>query len=1283
MQSLIRLAAAVITVVAVCFAIVQMAGRLLFWQLPRFEGAVNVLLRSSGVSVAGLRGGWQGLNPSVFAERVKLPAGQMMGFDFELDLLESLSRNRVVARRMTVVDGQLTVEKTAHGWRLQGQRGGGFDAWPLFAYSDQVWLRGRLAFRDGAQVGLLHVESMLANRDGMHRFDIHVQSERGCNDCALVVRGDLVTGGAGAIRASADRFSLGKELYAMLAGGLSPTAPLRAMRFHAAVDGDWRRDADGSEQGRLDLRVVASESPGSPGSIDLTLAAWRLGEGDYRGDVRLTLTGGEDAGRIDGSFWLHDVLDDATVDLWVPQLAIHELARPIVAVIGTAHPTGNWLDKVAPRGEIEGLGVRFDGEGLAVALRGTDGALRAHRGVPELDNMTFSVAGHGRALRLDLAARDFALAFPDIFPARVRHDSGGGTMFVAFSSGPSGAPGYIGFRAADLWTVRDGMRGELSFSLARPDDRDEVRVAVEGTVDRIAWHAARDYLPLRLAPGLRGWLQDAVHGGEFHHVRLVYRGHARTRDDQPVRRVELAANVLGGAVDYHPDWPAASDVNGAMEITADETRVFGTALAFDTELTDVALRVPHRRARAHVQLAGETTVAQLFDFVWATPVHDAMPFLSESWHGTGGVEFAADLIVPLRQRDEDEDQERAPGWDPEEQGGATSARTGEVALQRDDVRLHLHFKDATFDFADLGLRFDAMDESVSYRFPATLAGDALQGTLFGHPVRVAIDSDDDAMRFRFAGTAAVADTYRLLGMDDLGMASGMFDFDATFTLFPASDRAPELAINSNLLGVDVALPQPLGKTADDARQTTVALQFLEPHVAVSASYGDSSGWLRMDETGIRAGAFGIGTREPMIDAATGRVAISGRLDAVDASDVAALTGDAARRDTPFGWELRRFRVGALALQSVRFENLSLEGYAADGDVDLAFQSIDAAEQSATGARAEGRMTKLGEAPWQIEIADLALPAPQSDEADPLTTATIEQLFAADVVLKQVTVGGEDFGSWRFGMRPAADGVAFSNVVADIRGLRIESDGEVFWSKRNESSFAGSAKAQDLKDVLPLWEFAPSVESESFHASGDLRWPGSPLNFDLHHLSGTARLALTNGSFLDIDPGGTRILSLVNFSAIAKRMSLDFSDVFGEGVSFDRVGAELTVDDGLARFAQPAQISGTGSTFQFAGTVDLESGALDNDMVVTLPFLNNNLPWYAAFLALSNPAGAAGVLLGRQVLKDQIDRLSSGRYHVGGTFDAPEVEFVGVFDDGLDVAPDETPVDDQAASKAGQ
>ena len=249
-------------------------------------------------------------------------------------------------------------------------------------------------------------------------------------------------------------------------------------------------------------------------------------------------------------------------------------------------------------------------------------------------------------------------------------------------------------------------------------------------------------------------------------------------------------------------------------------------------------------------------------------------------------------------------------------------------------------------------------------------------------------------------------------------------------------------------------------------------------------------------------------------------------------------------------------------------------------------------------------------------------------------------------------------------------MAILDLAADVRGLRLEATGDAeraFWSPAG-TRFQGRASAGNLQEVLPQWGFAESVVSEQFSAAGDLHWPGSPLHFDLAHLTGEAKLELTKGSFVDVAPSGTRIMSLINFSTIVKRMSLDFSDVFGRGVAFERVLADLAVEDGLVTFAKPGEIIGTGSSFLVTGTVDLDAGDLNNELVVTLPLLTGNLPWYAAFLAFSNPAGAAGVWLGRQVFKDQLRRLSSGKYRIGGTYDEPQVEFVSIFDNDIDLAP---------------
>lgn len=1234
----LRTALILAALVAVCVAVLQGAGRLAIWQLPRLTPLLNDWLAAEGIVVDGLEGHWDGLNPGFFAAMVEFPGGHVRGLDFELDVLKSLGRNRLIARRLTMADAAVRVVRTPSGWRLPG--GGDasdLDIWTFLMHGDQVWLRGRVELENRGSVLPVYGEAMVVNNAAGRRFHFGVQLEPDCAACALTIDGDIPSdvpegvtqGNAAAIRVAAREFVLHREALEVLGlrGLLAAVAPgSAAPRLVAGLDGRWQRAADGAERAALRLDVDARVAAG-PLRLTAELTAWDAGPDVYRGRIdHLAAASGERVFRVaSGGFRLVDLpAPGRFVDFWLPAFSGAASLAPIVAALGEEHSAASLLAALNPEAQVRNLVARVDADGVAFHAEASDASMAGRKGIPKVAGIGFTLGGSARAMRLDFSGRGLEIGFPIYLPPQEAHEAGGGTLTFAFTDG------YLGMRGEDLRVSSGGGQGTGRIAFARPSDPMEVRVAVAGRVDRLAVAEARAYLPLTLAPTLRQWLLANVGGGELRDVAMTYHGHARGRGALPVRRFEMSLAASGVASDYHPDWPAASNFRGTVEVTALESRIRGDATVFGEEVSDATIRVPRQAspARALVRFRSATSVPRLIDFAWQTPVHSAMPFLSETWTGTGQVAVDAALTVPL------DGQELRPG----------------------DVRASFHFTEAGIDLTDLGLHFDAVDETLRYEYPAGLESHALEGTLFGEKIEIGIESDAEAVRVALAGSGVPADAYRLLDMADPGIAAGRFDFNATFTVFPASERAMELHVESDLIGVAVDLPPPLGKRPDTALPMTAAIQFLEPFVAVSARYGPAEAWLHTGDGSIRAGAIGIGAPVPMIDAAEGRLVLGGNLDAIDAETMAALLAPEAGMERPFAWELRRFGVGTLHFDALELTDAVLDGYSERGEVYF----------DVTAQEVRGTVAKSGDQPWQLSLAELQLPAPEQ-EGDPLSIEAMDRLLAADVVLQSVHVGGEDYGSWRFGVRPQADGVALVDTRAELRGLRIEQRGEVFWARRGETSFAGTVAADNLVDVLPRWDFAPSVESAGFRAAGAVRWPGSPLNFDLAHLSGTADLEVTSGRFLDIAPGAAPIMSLINFSTIAKRMSLDFSDVFGLGVSFEKVQAELAIDDGLARFAKPAEIIGTGSSFLVTGTVDLDSGALENEMIATLP-LHSSLPWYAAFLALSNPAGAAAVVVGRQVFKDQLRRLSSGKYRIAGTYDEPEVEFVGMFDDDIALAP---------------
>ena len=1234
MNALARTALIVTTIVTVCFAVLQVASRIAFWQLPRLEAAINAALASQGIAMHGLEGRWNGINPGLYADRITFPAGEAIGIDAELDVLESLGRNRIVARRLTIADSRIAFDKTPTGWRLRGATGpSDFDLAALLTHSDQVWLRGRIGLHDPIGRGELHVESMLINQDGNHRFHLGIRTGASCADCMLTIEGDIDEDGPGTLHVVGESVVLGAGL--LDAGGLGAVFARGAdKRMKVDVAGDWRRAADGTEHGRLQLASQIDGLPGASARLGIEASVWRDGEAGYRGRIESASLASGDANFLlsGGGFAIRPSRVDGAV--WLAELQVEALARPLAQAFGAEHIVGRYVERLRPRARIEALGIHVDGQGLAFHGSASEASITGHKGVPEVANATLAFGGSRRSARFRFDSRDVLLAFPDYLDAYATYEGGSGVVTVARGDG------YVGARGTAIAVRHGGTRAEGGFALARRIGGTHTDVVVDGHVDQVDVGTARDYVPNTLDPGLRAWLLTSVQAGHLTATRMVYQGRTTTSDELPRRRFEMVSRVADATVSYQPEWPIATGASGQLRVTAGATEMRGEAYAFGVRFPEVDVRIPRRTATAPSEAAStalvtlrcDTSLARLLAFARATPVREALPFLSDAWTGAGPVRVDATLRMPLDER----------------------------PLRPGDISADFRFGRADLHLADIGLRFENVRRQVHFEFPAELTSDGLEASLFGVPVAIGIASDADTVRFNVTGMATPQDAYRLLDIEDPGIADGRFRYDAELTVFPATDRAMELSVTSDLAGLAVRLPPPLAKTPDETRPLTAAMQFLDDHVAVAARYGDADGWLHTADGGIRAGAIGIGSSVPMIDAAEGRVVLGGGVAEIDSETMETLLAPAAGVDRPFAWELRRFAVGRMALDALEITDAVLDGFSERGEVSFA---VEAAELS-------GTVAKSGDAPWHVKLAELRLP-PSASDGDPVTATAIDRLLAADVELDRVFVGDEDYGSWRLGIRPDAGGVALTDVVADVRGLHIESDGDVYWSRAGETRFAGVVRAANLYEVLPLWGFAPSVESEAFQAAGQVRWPGSPLNFDLAHLSGDAKLRLGNGRFLDVAQGATPILSLINFSTIAKRMSLDFSDVFGAGVSFDTVLAELTVDDGLARFTKAAEIVGTGSSFRVAGSVDLDSGALDNEMVVTLP-LHSSLPWYAVAVLLSNPASAAtaaAVVLGRQVFKDQLRRLTSGKYRIRGTYDEPEVEFVGIFVDDVEVVPD--------------
>ncbi len=1239
MATLARTAFLLATVLAVCFALVQAGGRLFFAHLEQFEDRVNARLEKTEVAINGLAGSWRHLNPSVSAATVTFGGGELKGLELELDIPESLWRNRLVARRLHVESARLRFVRTQSGWRLDGKTGD-MEWDDFFKHSDEVKLAGRIELAGYSATGAVYAQVAATNRGNRHRWRAtiapetkslqpgsargrpsqegspqpgsareslarkssargHPSLEENCG-CFLVELDLTDTGGdqpAGRARFLADSVSLAGELAEAL------TLP----EFLLGIEGRWTGDGSRAVVA-ADARMLGGTA--GPVNVVVSAVAQAIGrDGAYRGVASLQAMAEDASVAVDG---IGVSADADGVGFWFASLDIAGLNPLLAAALG---PHGHWFEGVAADGRMEAIRAHLGRRGFAYQARLNGVSMSNYRGVPEVGNGCGLLRGHLRAFRIDFQCEAVRFGLPRYFDNSWDYDVASGDVTFWFE------PGYLGARG-DLEVAWGGAAVGGGFALTRPRDALEGRFVLLGLADGVGVGLIKRHLPRELGGDLKAWLHSSLAAGQLNAASTVYHGHTQTRLGLPNRRFEVAGLVVDGKVDYHADWPAAEALRGSITITGEEARgrvVEG--VLFGGDVWDSDLSAPLNGAYVDIALNARAAVARALDFVLTTPLADELDFVSESWRGDGELGIEGSLRIPM-----DDEFDRA------------------------DLDLAFDLDDVSLDLVDLKLLFASLNGSVGFQSPHYLSATAVEGSLFGFPVHIAAAASEEANILDFRGRGAVADIYRILDTHEFPVAAGVFGFNARLLAFVDPSRAPELTIDSDGVGIAVNLPPPLHKSAARARRLDVGLVFDDDYTRADVRGQTFSGWFHARDGVLARGAIGIGVPPGRPDSLSSHIRLSGHIKTMrleeDASGLMPET---------LPWRLDDLSVGSVWLGDIELTDVALNGVAA---MDEAAIGIDSNE-------VRGTFVLDGEGPVLVSLDEVRFSAEETD-ADLLDVSVFDHVPAADVTIAKALVGEDDYGNWRFGIRPDDAVIRLTGLVGDIKGIHIEAADDMVWARKSDTSlFSGRLTASDLALVLPQWGYAPSVESATVDIEAAVEWPGSPLNFEPGELTGSMRMAIDTGRFVDVDEAaGAKILALLNFANITRRLKLDFSDVFDRGIGFDRVRANGELDAGVLSFTEPMEIHGPSSDFRINGTVDLADGTLNNEMIITLP-LSSSLPWYAVWIAATEPVTAVGVLVGREIFKEQIKTLSSAKYRITGTIEEPNPEFVDIFRSQMD------------------
>ncbi|TPG80853.1 YhdP family protein [Pseudomonas arsenicoxydans] len=853
----------------------------------------------------------------------------------------------------------------------------------------------------------------------------------------------------------------------------------------------------------------------------------------------------------------------------------------------------------------------------------------AYHGAPAARNVSGSISGDLGKGELRMDSKDFVLHLAPIFAKPWQYLQANATLtWKLDKEGFTLIAPYLKVLGEEGKIAGDFLI-RLHFDHTQEDYMD-LRV---GMVEGDGRYTAK-YLPSMLSPALDEWLRTAILKGAVDEGFFQYQGSLNHGAADTARSISLFFKVHDAELAFQPGWPHVSKVTGDVFVEDSGVRVLASkGQLLDTQVRDIYVNIPHVPDGKNVHL--------FLDGGFAGGLGDGLKILQEApigtaetfakWEGEGELQGKLNLDIPL-----------AKGEQPK------------ILVDFKTAKARLKLADPALELTQL---------KGDFRFDSTkgLSGQNIRARAFDKPVTARIFADGNAgnikTRVTASGQVEVKKLTDWLSVTQPLPVSGVIPYQLQLNLAGGDSQ---LMVNSNLKGVKVDLPAPFGMTAEDSRDTTFRMTLQGPERRYWVNYGQLANFTFAAPSGNFAegrGELFLGGGDAILPGAKG-LRVRGVLSELDVGPWQDLVGKYAGQDP--GGSAKQFFSGAdLQIGKLSALGTTLDQASVQVNRKPASWALQLDSQQVKGTVG---VPDAKAAPITVNLQYVRLPAADpkvvADEnsPDPLATVDPTKIPALDITINQLFLGPDLVGGWSLKVRPTAKGIALNSLDMGLKGILLQGSGGWEGVPGSSSSwYKGRISGKNLADVLKGWGFAPSVTSESFHMDVDGRWPGSPAWLASKRFSGTLDATLTKGEIVEVDASAQalKVFGLLNFNSIGRRLRLDFSDLFGKGLSYDRVKGLLVGTNGVYVTREPIRMTGPSTNIELNGTLNLVGDRIDAKLLVSLP-VATNLP--IAALIVGAPAVGGALFLIDRLIGDRMSRFASVQYTVKGPWKDPKFTF---------------------------
>ena len=843
--------------------------------------------------------------------------------------------------------------------------------------------------------------------------------------------------------------------------------------------------------------------------------------------------------------------------------------------------------------------------------------------------------------------------------------------------------------ARATWHTRDAVKGNQAARFPGVLD-------LSGTLNRADGTRVHRYLPLSIPAASRHYVRDAVTAGTASQVQFRVKGDLNHLpfNDPKQGDFRIAARVKDVTYAYVPPslqpagalpWPALTGLAGELIFERSSMQVRGASGSFagrqGLRLSKVDARIPDL-AHTVVSVSADARgpLAELLALVGTSPLSAMTGHALDRASGTGNANFQLRLALPISDINASKVQ------------GSVTLAGNELRITPDTPTLSR--LRGTVQFTETGFSLGTVQAQ------ALGGGVKIEGGM--RALAANAPATESAVQVRAQGTATAEGLQQASQLGMLSQLARRATGSTPYAMTLAFRRGvPELQVTTNLQGLALALPQPLGKPAESSlplrfenqvvRESLAGLTQasqsasraeappLRDQVTVDLGALGSAQYLR-DVSGPQArvlrGAIGIGLSggesAPLPAQGVAANIQQGKVD-VDAWEdvftqatgtVASTVASAPSVALDYLPTTLALRARELTLQGRTLHNL-VAGALRDGTTWRA--NLDATELN---GYLEYRPSGSADQPAGRLYARLArVNMPQSDvhQVEALLNEQPGALPAIDIVVDDFELRGKRLG--RVEMEAQNRGGDTAQREWRLSKFNITSPEASLTASGNWAMLTAAGAAtraperpdrrtvlnfrldiRDSGDLLGRMGMPGVVRRGKGRMEGQVAWIGAPFSPDYRTMTGQVNLHVEAGQFLKADPGLAKLLGVLSLQSLPRRLTLDFRDVFSEGFAFDFVRGDVRIEQGVAT-TNNLQMKGVNAAVLMEGSANINHETQELRVVV-VPEIN---AMTASLVATAiNPVIGLGSFLAQVFLRGPLIEAATQEFRVDGTWSDPKV-----------------------------